>query len=408
MALPLYQSACEALPVHDPKKPSGNCGLWFERFYDRYRPDFLETKDSDSAFKEWLQCFEHLAGDNDLLDVAIQRQSLLVESLGGVSALFKSDWHFVTGMGNPHPLENGFNWHPVLGVPYLSGSGVKGLVRAWVESWIYEAGDPKEEKSQRLLDWFGSEGKSPEDRSETGKLIFFDAIPYKPVRLTTDIMTPHMGQWYAEGESINRVQSSPDAIPADWHSPTPIYFLAAKEPVFLFSIALRSELFADEVDLDEVAQCLADALEWLGAGAKTAVGYGDFYRDDKATESLKRDIEATRKALMVEAEQTAQRQGLSGIALELMQHIQQENWEVDKTSFTKPGEKSIEKWLERIEETPDDGAILLMYELVDKHFSGLFLNPDKTTGKKKKPVFNQRQRDFAAKLQALKSSEDSF
>ena len=35
----------------------------------------------------------------------------------------------VTGMGNPHPLESGFTWHPTLGMPYLPGSAV-GLVRA--------------------------------------------------------------------------------------------------------------------------------------------------------------------------------------------------------------------------------------------------------------------------------------
>jgi CRISPR-associated protein Cmr6 len=32
-------------------------------------------------------------------------------------------------------VENGFLWHPTLGVPYLPGAAVKGLVRAYVEHW---------------------------------------------------------------------------------------------------------------------------------------------------------------------------------------------------------------------------------------------------------------------------------
>jgi CRISPR-associated protein Cmr6 len=39
-------------------------------------------------------------------------------------------------LGNPHPVEKGFLWHPTLGTPSLPGSGVKGLVRAWVEAWM--------------------------------------------------------------------------------------------------------------------------------------------------------------------------------------------------------------------------------------------------------------------------------
>lgn len=408
MALPIYQSVHQQPPKHDAREPSGNCGLWFERFYDRYNHDFSETKDSDSAFAEWLQNFDHLSGDSELLDTAIQRQAQLLKSLGGASALFKTDWHFVTGMGNPHPLENGFSWHPVLGVPYLSGSSIKGLVRAWVESWQFEDSDLeettlKQARSARLFDWFGSDSTSPDAKSDTGKLIFFDAIPYKPVRLAGDIMTPHMGKWYAEGGEIESTESSGDVIPADWHSPKPIHFLAAKEPVFLFSFAARNELFVDEIDLDEVMQCLCDALEWIGAGAKTAVGYGQFYRDEKATDALHRDVDEALEALAISAQQSAQLEGLSGVVLELKQHSQQEGWEADKAAFTKPD--AIESWLTKLEESPDNDAVVYLCELVDIHFPGLLANPDKTKGRKNQPVFKQRPRDIAGRLLALKSSK---
>lgn len=406
MALPLYQSVCKSPPIHDPMKPAGNCGLWFERFYDRYKPGFTETKDNDNAFNEWLKTFNHLAGDSGDLDAAVTRQSLLVKSLCGTSALFATDWHFVSGMGNSHPLENGFNWHSVWGVPYLPGSGLKGLVRAWVEAWQFDEDDPEaqRQKKKRLIEWFGSENEIPNSELEhqTGKLVFFDSIPYKPVRLVSEIMTPHMGKWYVDGGNIESIKNQADVFPADWQSPTPIYFLAAKEPLFLVSVAPRNELVADEVDLNEVMQCIADAFEWLGAGAKTAVGYGDFYRDDAATQRHQQNIIEMEQEQAVAAEQSAQLKGLSGIGLALTQHSQQVGWSEDKAAFTQRGE--IEAWLDKLEAERDESAVAFMCELVNKHFVGLLANPNKTKGKKNKAVFNDRQKSIAQRLKRLSAS----
>ncbi|MDQ7005477.1 MAG: hypothetical protein Q9N67_11390 [Ghiorsea sp.] len=52
-----------------------------------------------------------------LLESFAKRQQLLLDTQGGVSMAMTTDWHFVTGMGNNHPIENGFAWHPSLGVP---------------------------------------------------------------------------------------------------------------------------------------------------------------------------------------------------------------------------------------------------------------------------------------------------
>ena len=402
MGLPLYQSVRQSPPVHDATKPMGNCGLWFERFYDRYPHDFLVTKDSDNAFKEWLANFNHLAGDSSGLEVAVNRQSDLANSLGGATALYATDWHFATGMGNPHPLENGFNWHPVWGVPYLPGSGLKGLVRSWVEEWQFDEGDSDQlARKQRLLDWFGSDDKDPKTQAplQTGKLIFFDAVPYKPVRLVSDIMTPHMGDWYAKGGEIKSVKDQASVVPADWHSPTPLYFLAAKEPLFLVSVAPRNELVAAEIDIQEVMQCVSDALEWLGAGAKTAVGYGQFYLDEAATDRHKLAIEEAVEAQAIAEEQSAQLSGLSGVALELVEYSQVAGWGESQVAFTQAGE--IEGWLDRLEEESSKEAVAFLEALFNQHFKGLLANPSKTKGKKNKPVFNPRQQSLAARMLSL-------
>ena len=63
------------------------------------------------------------------------RLAALIESRGGRWEVFTSTSRFVTGLGRSHPVENGFAWRPTLGTPYLPGSSVKGMARAW-GSWM--------------------------------------------------------------------------------------------------------------------------------------------------------------------------------------------------------------------------------------------------------------------------------
>jgi CRISPR-associated protein Cmr6 len=168
-------------------------------------------------------------------------------------------------MGNPHPVENGFSWHPTLAVPYLAGSAVKGLVRAWVEM----NDDLEVDNKARLKHWFGTEDKELV-AEQAGDFIFFDALPHQPPTLLCDIMTPHMGKWYEQGGEKDNLK--PDVIPADWHEPVPVPFLAVKNAQFIFSIAARD--LKHQAEVAKIFEALNQALIWLGAGAKTAAGYG--------------------------------------------------------------------------------------------------------------------------------------
>ena len=251
---------------------NSHAGLWFERFFDRYNKDGTISKEDEDK-KNPRQCWlmknfsGTTVGDKKALTNHCLRQWCLVEALQGTWACFQSDWHFVTGMGNPHPAENGFSWHPVLGVPYLIGAAVKGLLRAYLETWE----GWKEQENSELRQWFG-------DTEQAGGLIFFDAVPVRPVSLGVDIMTPHMGKWYENGGAITK-ESYPDTLPADWHDPTPIPFLTATDIKLIFSVAHRPRA-PEKIDLDEVVSHLQKALECLGAGAKTAVGYGRMYESE--------------------------------------------------------------------------------------------------------------------------------
>lgn len=257
MTTPLYN-----LNGIQPKLGNGHCGLWFDKFFDQYNNDWSI---SDSGKKNFLDKFAKKCGDDQLLKNHCDRLISLVSSLKAECRVFKTTWHFVTGMGLQHPVENGLAWHPTLGVPYLAGSGVKGLLRAWIENWS----DIKNKE-----EWFGKQ-------NQTGQLIFFDAIPIEPVQLTVDIMTPHYGKWYEQGNSITNLNQS-EKIPADWHDPIPVDFLTVKKDTkFLFIIAVREE--KDHKQAEEAMKQLEQALQYIGAGAKTAAGYGFFEYDEKAT-----------------------------------------------------------------------------------------------------------------------------
>lgn len=256
---------------------NGNRGLWYTRFFDRY--DESGTLGED-AKRSWVSDNARQTGDRSALNTHATRQRALIETLGGRTQTFATDWHFATGLGLPHPVENGLNWHPTLGVPYLPGSGVKGLLRAWVECWDEQLGaldSPK--RAERIKDWFGSINDR-DSRGTAGRFVFFDALPVAPLQLTADVMTPHMGKWYEQGNVINSL-SEAERIPADWHDPVPVPFLVVKSARLQFGVAPRPGQSCE--GLEDVMQALEQALAWLGAGAKTAVGYGHFTSTESST-----------------------------------------------------------------------------------------------------------------------------
>lgn len=283
-----------------------NKGLWFERFFNKYDDDWRiqkEIKDiQEEGKKAWIsQVTNATCGNKDNLNYVINQQKKLCINLGGKVKAFKAEWHFATGLGNAHPVENGFAWHPTLGTPYLSGASVKGLVRAYVESW---AGLENNEIREVCRRWFGSESKNPKEQnkdspSEAGAYIFFDAIPLKPVTLACDIMTPHMGDWYAQGDKIENITNDAASLPADWHNPVPIPFLVVKAGSFLFSVAPRNPKNEQaKTELPLVMEALSNALEYMGAGAKTATGYGRMSDDIEANKEIEKLRKEAEKAEM--------------------------------------------------------------------------------------------------------------
>lgn len=323
--LPLYQEANEDKTLLRGLPQNGNAGLWYDKFCNDWE-DLLDRQEIKFKKPKWINKIvtNRPCGNNEELERQRNRRWEMVAKLKGQNLCLKTDSVFVTGLGRKHPVENGFLWHHTLGVPYLPGSSVKGMVRAWIEQWADEKDKKEKEGIDRI---FGP--KQPTEQPQVGEVVFLDAIPLDTVRLKADIMTPHYGEYYQNKER-------PKA-PGDWISPVPIPFLAVKEAIFHFAIVPRrqpcleapgeSEKSSDlpvgksregnhRADCEIVIDWLKEALEWIGAGAKTAVGYGRMSVDNaeqkrceeesreqkqKAKDAKKRDTEFA-KASPIERE----------------------------------------------------------------------------------------------------------
>lgn len=267
--LPLYRT--ESLPPGF--RPEYNAGLWYNKFFDMWAADWRLKAGETTGKKEWVGALDAKdVGSRALIEEAVKRMTRLVGVLGGEIRCFATAWHFVTGLGLEHPVENGFTWHYGLGVPFLPASSVKGVVRAWAGI--------KGVENQEISRIFGSRGAA-------GSIIFFDALPVGPVKLKADVMTPHYSNYHQEKDKGGK-----PSCPGDWDDPNPIPFLTvAPNQAFMFPMApRRKDRSEDCADLRQVLGWLEEALEWIGAGAKTATGYGRFDRRSAIEGGLRAEL----------------------------------------------------------------------------------------------------------------------
>ena len=260
MMVPLYKG--NAAPQTRPN--TAHTGLWFDKFYNQWPASFGELKDVDPDRKrKWLATITaSTIGSNQMLQEYADRVRALAKARGGSILELTNCSRIANGMGNPNPIENGLQWHPTLGVPFLPATSLKGLARAWA---ALEAEISKNEDARSNIDrLFG-----PEDGTDraAGSVIFTDALPCAPVRLEADVMTPHYLEYYQD--------SSGKSPPADWYPPRPIPFLTiAPGQRFLFVILPRRASASSDVAIAK--RWLQEALLSFGVGGKTATGYGRF------------------------------------------------------------------------------------------------------------------------------------
>ena len=316
-------------------------GEW-KNLYKQYRPsDWNPLKDSK------IYALKSVRGKSEIAKVlteALQsRQAFLAEKLvNQVEPIkVKLTAPLATGLGNPHPVENGFSFLSPYGIPYLPGSGIKGAVRRAAEElalfdessdwsiplvWLLfgfetssaylaplsklEAVDVVQKEAEH---WRGAFGEYAEKQAEADKVLRYwlsleavkSSIPEELQHLTerpfefcktlqgsdklrkaiswqglvrfwdvffdtdfldVDILNPHHKDYY-EGKGP----------PHDAESPKPVFFLtvpAGTEFTVYCQLSRKIENFPIDDCRELIHVAVKYACEWIGFGAKTAVGYG--------------------------------------------------------------------------------------------------------------------------------------
>jgi CRISPR-associated protein Cmr6 len=200
------------------------------------------------------------------------RQQSLIQHYGstGYRISTTSTAPFATGLGNEHPIENGFAFLTPYGLPYLAGSGVKGILRRSMQELMDDGEDGFTNEAINAL--FGPEldpesGNKPED-AKRGALDFWDVFPSPDKgKLSVEIMTPHYSKYY-QGEEA----------PHDSGAPVPVSFLAVPaKSQFDFHVVCHAARLPASLQTEWrtlLDRAFQHAFEWVGFGAKTSVGYG--------------------------------------------------------------------------------------------------------------------------------------
>jgi CRISPR-associated protein Cmr6 len=344
--------------------PGHRFGLFFKGWSAGWR---LDEKGKHEGLRETLKLD---AKTQQMLRALVVRQVSQAQNLSHdhwqISAI--SEAPFMTGVGMEHPLENGFAFLNPYGLPYLPGSGVKGVLRRAAEElalendqesgwdplavwWLFGfdtnstylsnvAGGPLDDESRQQQARYrqqiprltkhpglapfieatlcGREAATYRDQPDLflehllgnrafrqaidlrGAFCFWDVLP-EPANgcLGVDILTPHQTNYY-QGKTA----------PNDCGQPVPNQFLVLPAGSrFLFHVQCREESLPDYLTQrwrSLLAVAFAHAFDWLGFGAKTAVGYGQMIPDQTISEKLNDDLQKCERTHKHEEELKAQ------------------------------------------------------------------------------------------------------
>lgn len=336
------QSIAEAYAASQAECAPGHA---FNHFFELWNQQDWSIAKKDGGKVEALRKVLSLPQHSmDMLHAIVSRQTQIKSKLDVLTVHAKAISPFATGLGIEHPIENGFAFLSPYGLPYLAGSGVKGVLRKAAE----ESGELQTEHVELL---FGTDNQSPgfaqADPHELrrGVLTFWDVFPIPGPRLDSDthdpplfridIMTPHHSEYLQNG-----------ATPNDSESPIPIPFLAIEPGSrFTFAVACQTDRVFGEMLPKPwktiVESLFQDAFTWLGFGAKTAVGYGAMERatelrksewvDNKIAELLRKPGVAAKDVLfgklLAQAWGEITDQTIKGVAREYIKAKWGEQWD---------------------------------------------------------------------------------
>lgn len=289
------------------KFTNGNYALWFYKFLEldesikgNFKP--LGKEAAYDKIKDKYESIGQTQQTENLLDARHVQQMACMES-------FKSQYEplvfrarltrrLISGMGYTHPTETGITLDHNMGIPYLPAASIKGLVRAarrFECGYMDENHDDDPETKIPLI--FG-------DEKNMGRVMFMDAYPVKPPKIEVEIITPHYSDYYSK-------KKLPPG-PGDWMAPVLIKFLAVAAGTEYIFRALVDKKYATQEMLDSIKATYVQALCDVGAGAKTAVGYGRFeiVGEEESPDMIKKKVNWLDKQRSPEEKKTIARKAI--------------------------------------------------------------------------------------------------
>ena len=142
--------------------PGHQFGLFFDHWGKDGGKDWELLKENRATTLKKIGELSETA--RQLLSALQQRQRAVMDGLGGAVCVLHTctTTPFLTGIGQEHPLENGFAFLNPYGLPYLPGAGVKGVLRRAAEELAlgYYDDDPQGWNIVKVWWLFGFEPSS--------------------------------------------------------------------------------------------------------------------------------------------------------------------------------------------------------------------------------------------------------
>lgn len=244
-------SATARLLTEGQLKKCKNLGL----ILDKYAPETaIQKSEGKSTWLKDIAAGSYL--DPRLTESVYRRWLNMIDAVGALSFSALTDWRMIVGLGGESVLETDLTLHNLYGIPYIPGSALKGLTRAYVTGEVFPSKDI-EHDNEIVKQIFGSQ-------EHAGTVIFFDAMPVEgKATFVLDIMNSHYPNYYGEKKT-----------PTNDQNPNPVTFLTVTNTAFMFALAPRDPRYID--DVNTAKDWLQKALEKYGVGGKTSAGYGYF------------------------------------------------------------------------------------------------------------------------------------
>lgn len=224
-----------------------HAGWWLQRGWAEYTK---AGENSDSKLKH-LEKIVRTQKTQEYSNAVNRWIQYTVDETRFKHLLFNIETRLLTGISANGALETGCAIHHTYGMPYIPGSALKGVVRAYAKSIGLE--------EKVINELFGDD--TGED-AKSGIVHFYDTWWQPTSNISTpfvlEVVTPHHSKYYTDESA-----TTPDLT----ESPVPNYLLAVQGAmlVTIETLPAWSKFTSD---------LLIKALEHFGIGAKINAGYG--------------------------------------------------------------------------------------------------------------------------------------